>query len=100
MGATVTTDGTMGVAAVVGLLRELVERQKMGHCERYDADADAFYAETHLIAPGRSIPIAMNAGDAYERERQERWDEWTRARVQRWASAMSTAADLLDPEAL
>lgn len=83
------------VQQVVTLLRELVARQAMGHCERYDADADAFYAETHLIAPGRSIPPAMNAGDAYERERQEKWEAWTKARSARWTQAMADAADLL-----
>lgn len=81
---------------VVTLLRELVSRHAMGHCERYDADADAFYREKHFIAPGRSIPPAMNAGDAYERGRQEAWDAWTKARSEAWVGAMSGAADLLE----
>jgi hypothetical protein len=85
-------NNTLEAVSVVELLRELSVRHRMGYSERFEADADAFYAETHLIAPGRSIPIAMNAGDAYERERQEKWDVWTKARSDAWMAAIDQAA--------
>jgi hypothetical protein len=83
-------------SGLVSALRELVARHRMGHSERFEHDAELFYREKHFIAPGRSIPPAMNAGDAYERGRQEAWDAWTKARTEAWIGAMSGAADLLE----
>lgn len=73
------------------LLRELVTRQAMGYAERFEVDAEAFYQETRLLAPGRSVPAAMYSDD-YERRRHEKWDEWNQHRADRWTAAMAQAA--------
>jgi hypothetical protein len=80
---------------VVGLLRELSARHRLGYSERFEMDAELFYHQTHFIAPGRSVPEAMSAGDAYERERQAAWDAWTKQRAEYWMLAIDQAADAL-----
>jgi hypothetical protein len=86
------------VQQVVTLLREIVSRQGLGYSERFEADAELFYIEAHLIAPGKSIPAAMNAGSDYERRREEKWEEWTKARATAWFGAMADAAELLQDQ--
>jgi hypothetical protein len=81
------------VQYVVTLLRELVERQAMGYTERFEADAELFYRETGLMAPGKSMPLEMPVSDE---ARDSGWYEWTRVRSERWTRAMSDAAALLE----
>lgn len=46
------------------------------HTEIFERIADQFKQETGFIRPGRSIPLAMNVGDEYDKEREEAWNEW------------------------
>ena len=77
-------------------LRAIVEykaawkRDPSGSFERI---AEQFYAETGLLAPGKSVPPAMGGYD--EAERQQRWDEFTaRLSAERDATILE-AADVL-----
>jgi len=45
--------------------------------QEFEALADAFYRETGLLAPGKSVPAAM-AGDV--EDRHARWEAWLKER--------------------
>ncbi len=42
--------------------------------ECYDHNAERFYQETHLMAPGKSMPREM--GYITYEERDEAWEKW------------------------
>lgn len=63
--------------------------------------AEQFYDETHMMAPGKSVPLEMpTPGDE---ERQQAWRAWTqkrrRQRWERWEQLLTIAACLEDPDA-
>ena len=41
---------------------------------RFEAKALAFYKRTHLLAPGKDVPAALNRDDA--ESRQKLWEMW------------------------
>jgi hypothetical protein len=45
----------------------------------YEAFAEAFYRDTHMLAPGKSEPLGMG-GLLTTRELQKVWDEWVEAK--------------------
>jgi hypothetical protein len=47
----------------------------MGFTERFEYDAERFYRETGLVAPGKSVPMEMWS-DEMDRKRREKWDEF------------------------
>lgn len=51
----------------------------LDHTARFEQDAEAFYCETGLMAPGKDVPLEMAAGHDDAR-RRDAWEAWTRAR--------------------
>lgn len=47
----------------------------------FEALAEAFYRDTHYMAPGKSVPLEM-CSESYDRERHEAWDAWIAKRRQ------------------
>ncbi len=48
----------------------------MKDLERFEFVASAFYADTHMLRPGKSQPMACN-GTPSDEERAEAWKKWS-----------------------
>lgn len=48
---------------------------------KYEALAEEFRRETHMMAPGKSEPLESYSGENHDQERRKAWDEWTAARM-------------------
>lgn len=78
--------------ALADLLRDAAPALlPMSPVEAYDALAEQFYRETGYMAPGKSVPMAMAPGEAWERERAPAWDRWRREHSKRLAERLSDA---------
>ena len=62
--------------SVIERLRWHVSTLTMTASQRYEAASERFHKETGFLAPGRSVPAAMNKGDDYDIERGRAWREW------------------------
>lgn len=78
-------------------LRDEVRRCSLGHVDRYEEDAEAFYRATGYMAPGKSVPFEMAAGQDFE-SRSVAWDKWNRGRAETWKALLREAASVLAGE--
>jgi len=77
------------------LIRELerwATETSMGYTERFETQAELFYRETGLMAPGKSLPLEMPQDDA---KRRTAWDEWQGQRRIGFINTLQVAADAL-----
>ena len=65
-------------AELIDGLQAMAHRYDMTATERYEADSEAFYAQTGYMAPGKDVPMAMGGQD--EAERRAAWDAWVAER--------------------
>jgi hypothetical protein len=79
---------------LVELLLEIVARTEMGFTERFEHDAERFYQETHMLAPGKSVPAAMWSFHG-EKQRQAAWDEFQSKLKAEFISTLREAAAAL-----
>jgi hypothetical protein len=70
-------------------LHVYLQRFSMTATERYEADAEAFYAATGLMAPGKDAPMAGNFGS--EQERRDGYQSWVDDRNSRLQDVIAAA---------
>jgi hypothetical protein len=75
--------------------RDLVGDEALGYTERFERDAELFYRETGLMAPGKSMPLEM-WNTQTEDERRAKWDAWCADRRRAFYADVRATADLLD----
>mgnify|MGYP000890653391 CR=1 FL=1 len=80
-------------ADLVARLRAIAARFDMTSTERYEQDAEAFYAATGYMAPGKDVPMAM--GGQNEAERRAAHEAWVVGRNRSQQQAIQEAADAL-----
>jgi predicted phosphoadenosine phosphosulfate sulfurtransferase len=70
-------------------LKVMVARNRLGYSERFEQDAERFYAETGFMAPGKSVPLEMASSNS-EEEREEAWAKWTDGLREEWYREMES----------
>lgn len=73
---------------------EQIRRTEMSYTERFEYDAERFYRETGLIAPGKSVPMEMWS-DGMDLRRREAWDKFQIKLRLEYAELMRDAATFL-----
>ena len=76
-------------------LRLFANRSEQSAAERFESDSEDFYRETGYIAPGRSVPLAMDGVDFDER-RRVKWAEWCAEKQRVYTAALREAADAIE----
>lgn len=76
------------------MILEQIRRTEMGYCERFEHDAERFYRETGLLAPGKSVPAEMWTEDIDHRRHTE-WDAFQHKLRHEWIELMRDAATFL-----
>jgi len=82
------------MSALALQLREWADDTALGFSERFEKHADAFYRETGLIAPGKSLPLEMHPSD--DDAGQRTWEEWHTKRRTAFIDLLRSAADAID----
>lgn len=59
--------------------------------ERFERHAEQFYRVHHMLAPGKSEPMEMYAGEEREEERWKKWREWCSQRTTEVDVALAAA---------
>jgi len=80
--------------ALINRLFHQLARSKMGYSDLFESDAEAFYAKTGLLAPGKSLPLEM-ASDEYEDRRNAAWRRWQDEQRERWRSDVGKVIEAL-----
>jgi len=75
-------------------LLEIAHRAEMGFTERFEHDAERFYRETGLMAPGKSVPMEMWSDDM-DRRRGSAWDDFQGKLKAEFIESMREAAAAL-----
>ena len=66
-----------GAADLRARLEKALERSEMGYSERFEHDAERFYAETGFMAPGKSMPVEMYTGERQQEQREAAWQAFS-----------------------
>jgi hypothetical protein len=61
---------------------------------RYDALAEAFYQDTRIMAPGKSVPMEMANSMPPDDVRQDQWQKWHAARLAKLHADALAALDV------
>lgn len=88
-----TQERSRPVEKVIQALKEYARRTRLGYVELFEARAEDFYKHTGFLAflppgflAGKSEPLEMGGGEAYQEGRQQLWDkfkQWEREEYQR-----------------
>lgn len=76
----------------IALLREAVAAHRLSQVERYEAAAERFFRATGIIAPGKSVPTAMEP-HVDEVLRRVAWDRWVAERLAAFDAALASLLD-------
>jgi hypothetical protein len=67
-------DSSSDLGTLIAQLREWADDTELGFSERFEKHAGAFYRETGMLAPGKSLPLEMSPSD--DDARRVAWEEW------------------------
>lgn len=67
---------------------------RMNFTQRFEIEAERFYAATGFLAPGKSVPLEM-CRDGYYNERRAAWDKWIADQALEFAAACAAGAAAL-----
>lgn len=89
----------LNVAQAREMIAAMLRRHRLGYTERFEEDAERFYRETGMLAPGKSVPLAM-AGAWDDDDRSTAWNAFCETlrneALQTLESALAVARLLLD----
>ena len=82
------------LAEAVGLLRDLSE-PFTNATAYYERQAEEFYRDTHLMAPGKSAPLGMYS-EADDERRHDEWRRWGNERAEKARARITTFLAAID----